>query len=145
MESEKRINFSLVSISEEEFKSTDSSTLSVKDLRVLYLIETEIHPSDEQVYVRSGVRYLNGETDVCKCIIGIRFTIEDFHTVISVDVENKTINFSTNLMPTFLSLTYGALRGALYERVKDTPLELYPLPLISMSELEKFNHFRVEE
>ena len=144
MESEKRVNFTLVSISEEEFQTAESNHLSAKDIRVLYLIETEIHQKDQQIYVRSGVRYLNGEADVCKCIIGIRFSIEEFHSVISIDEDNKIIKFSTNLMPTLLSITYGALRGALYERVKNTPMESFPLPLISMPQLEKFNHFRVE-
>lgn len=143
MEKENRISFSLVSIKEEKFELVEVADISASDLRVLYLIETEIHPNDEFVYVRAGIRYLREENKICECILGIHFAIEDFHSVISIDEGSKKINFTSNLIPTFLGLTYGALRGALFERVKDTPMEAFPLPLISMPELEKNNHFKV--
>ena len=143
MESEKRISFSLVSIKEEKFEAVSDLNTTWNGLSVQCLLETEIHPKEEIVYVRSGVRYLVEKSVVCECVLGLSFLIEDFHTVVTIDEECKRINFSSNLMPTFLSITYGALRGALYERVKGTPLELYPLPLLSMPELEKNNHFKV--
>ena len=143
MEKENRISFSLISIKEEKFELAEVNILSVNDLRVLYLIETEIHPDEAFVYVRAGIRYSKDEDKICECILGIRFAIENFHSVISIDEGSKRINFTSNLIPTFLGLTYGALRGALYERVKDTPMESFPLPLISMPELEKNNHFKV--
>lgn len=143
MEKENRVSFSLVSIKEEKFEIAEIAGISASDLRVLYLIETEIHPDDEFVYVRAGIRYSKADDKICECILGIRFAIEDFHSVISIDEGSKKINFTSNLIPTFLGLTYGALRGALFERVKGTSMESFPLPLISLPELEKNNHFKV--
>lgn len=143
MESEKRVSFSLRSIKEERFEAASDLNTVANNLVVQCLVETEIHPNDETIYVRSGVRYIVEKSIVCECMLGISFSIEGFHSVVSIDEECKRINFSSNLMPTFLSITYGALRGALYERTKGTPLESYPLPLLSMPELEKNNHFRV--
>ena len=143
MDAENKINFSLVSIKEEQFNVAENVAVSADDLRVLYLVETEIHPDAEYIYVRTGIRYLQQDDIICECIIGISFAIKDFHSVVAVDEENKKISFTSNVIPTFLSITYGALRGALYERVKNTPLESFPLPLISLPELENNNHFKV--
>ena len=143
MDAERKISFSLVSLQEEKFETKQVVVKKDSEIRVQYLIETEVHPDDEFVYVRSGVRYLFEDSIVCECILGIKFGIEEFQTVVSIDEANKRINFSSNIVPTFLNITYGALRGALYERVKNTSFELFPLPLISMPELEKNNHFKV--
>ena len=143
MEAENRISFSLVAIREESFKVKENVSPSMEELRVQYLIETEIHPDDEFIYVRTGIRYgVDGEV-ICECVLGIKFTIDSFASVVSIDEASKKINFTSNLMPTFLGITYGALRGALFEHVKGSPLEAFPLPLISMAELEKGNHFQV--
>lgn len=143
METEKRISFSLISIQEEKFEISDTGNSTIKEVNVQYLVETEVHPVNGMIYVRAGIRYRREESIICECILGIRFAIKDFDTVITIDEDSKKINFTSNLMPTFLSITYGALRGALFERVKNTPLESFPLPLISMSELEISNHYRV--
>lgn len=110
---------------------------------VQYLIESEARPESESIYVRTGIRYLVEKEVVCECILGVHFSIENFNSVVSIDEESKRINFSSNLMPTFWGITYGALRGALFENVKNTPMAPFPLPLISMEELEKMNHFKV--
>lgn len=143
METEKRISFSLISIQEEKFEISDTGNSTIKEVNVQYLVETEVHPVDGMIYVRTGIRYRREESIICECILGIRFAIKDFDTVVTIDEDSKKINFTSNVMPTFLSITYGALRGALYERVKNTPLESFPLPLMSMSELEINNHYRV--
>lgn len=143
MDAERKISFFLVSLQEEKFETKEVVVKKDSEIRVQYLVETEIHPDDEFVYVRTGVRYLLEDSIVCECILGIKFGIEEFQTVVSIDEANKRINFSSNIVPTFLNITYGALRGALYERVKNTSFELFPLPLISMPELEKNNHFKV--
>ncbi len=143
MEVERKISFSLVSIREEKFETREIVLDGDSTIGVQFLVETEIHPDAQFVYVRAGVRYKKEADIVCECVLGISFGIEEFHTVVSIDEASKRINFSSNIVPTFLSITYGALRGALFERVKNTSFELFPLPLISMPELEKINHFKV--
>lgn len=143
MEAEKKISFSLISLHEEKFELNEGGSITADELRMQYLVESEIHKEEEYIYVRTGIRYKNAETLICECILGVKFTIESFSSVVSIDESSKKINFTSNLMPTFLGITYGALRGALFERVKNTPLESFPLPLISMPELEQSNHYRV--
>lgn len=143
METANKISFSLVSIHEEMFEVSDIGSSTIKEVNVQYLVETEVHPVDGMIYVRTGIRYRKEESVICECILGVRFAIKDFDTVVTIDEDSKKINFTSNLMPTFLNITYGALRGALYERVKNSPLESFPLPLMSMSELEINNRYRV--
>lgn len=141
MAEERKITFSLQSIHEEKFEMMEKSP--IRELRVYHLMETEIHPQEEMIYVRSGIRYSNEEDVLCECVIGIQFGLEDFNSIIHIDEDSKRINFSSSFIPTFLNMTYGTLRGVLFEKVKDTYLSAYPLPPISMQELEKLNHFRI--
>ena len=143
MEPRNRINFSLVSMHEEKFEMAENIATPVESLRVQYLIETELRPGSETVYVRTGIRYELGADKICECILGIRYVIDDFDSVVSIDKDSKRINFTCDIMPTFWSITYGALRGVLFEKVKNTPLEAFPLPLLSMEELGKINQFLV--
>lgn len=141
MAEERKITFSLQSIHEEKFEMKEKAP--IQELRVYHLMETEIHPQEETLYVRSGIRYSNEEDILCECVIGIQFGLEDFNSVIHIDEDSKRINFSSSFIPTFLNMTYGTLRGVLFEKVKDTYLSSYPLPPISIPELEKLNHFRI--
>ena len=141
MAEERKITFSLQSIHEETFEMKVKS--SINELRVHHLMETELHPKEETLYVRSGIRYSDEEDVLCECVIGIQFGLEDFNSIIHIDEDSKRINFSSSFIPTFLNMTYGTLRGVLFEKVKDTYLSSYPLPPISMQELEKLNHFRI--
>ena len=141
MAEERKVTFSLQSIHEEKFEMMEKSP--IRELRVYHLMETEIHPQEETIYVRSGIRYSNEEDVLCECVIGIQYGLEDFNSLIHIDEDSKRINFSSSFIPTFLNMTYGTLRGVLFEKVKGTSLSSYPLPPISMQELEKMNHFRV--
>ena len=141
MAEEIKVTFSLQSIHEEKFEMKEKS--SIDELRVYHLMETELHPQEETLYVRSGIRYSDEEDVLCECVIGIQFGLEDFNSIIHIDEDSKRINFSSSFIPTFLNMTYGTLRGVLFEKVKDTYLSSYPLPPISMQELEKLNHFRI--
>ena len=142
METEKRVIFTLQSIQEEKFVKNDDA-VSPEVLQVQYLIETEVNPVNESIVARAGVRYTVEENIVCEMVLAIRFTIADYHSVVSIDESSKKITFTSNIVPTFLNITYGALRGALYEKVKGTQLESYPLPPMLVTDLEKFNHFKV--
>lgn len=141
MAEERKVTFSLQSIHEEKFEMMEKSP--IRELRVYHLMETEIHPQKETIYVRSGIRYSNEEDVLCECVIGIQYGLEDFNSIIHIDEDSKRINFSSSFIPTFLNMTYGTLRGVLFEKVKGTYLSSYPLPPISMQELERLNHFRV--
>jgi hypothetical protein len=142
MEAEKRVSFKLDSIQEEKFVNNDAP-VSAEALLVHYLIETEVRPVNEKVVVRTGVRYSVEGRIVCEMVLSIQFGIAEYHSLVSIDEGSKKISFTSNIVPTFLSMTYGTLRGALYERVKGTQWEAYPLPPMSLADLEKMNHFRV--
>lgn len=143
METRNRVSFSIESIREEKFELTKSIVTLTQPLRVMYLIETEINPNNESVYVRTGIRYKKEEDTICECILGIQFAVDNFSSVVTIDEESRRIHFNGDLMPTLWGITYGALRGALFEKVKNTFMEPFPLPLISAEELENMNRFKV--
>lgn len=146
MEQDIKIRFGLQRLEEQEFEI--ASTLGPVDagkLEVRYLIETEIIRSKEKVKVTTGVKYSAGEKPLCELVLSAVYGLEPFLEIVVIDEENKTVSFKKEIVPTLLNITFGTLRGVLFEKTKGTPLAEFPLPLIPMPELVKMNRFRVEK
>lgn len=145
MKTEKKTRFSIDSIEEEEFYISEQMPELSAQIVAQSLQETDISLHDEIIKVRSGIRYSIESKVVCSCIISIRFHLFDLDSWITIHKGQKSISITSDFMPTLLNITYGALRGALFERTKGTTMEKYPLPLLSMDELIKLNHFFITE
>lgn len=115
--------------------------LTEKTLSVEHLIKTIIKADREQVKVLVGVRYLKEFTELYKLELLLSYELKNMNEVIQIDKEEKKINFPKDLLFTFLSVAIGTLRGALYEKTKDTPLRDYPFPLIPSEQLIDSNTF----
>lgn len=147
MEQDIKVRFGIEALEEQkfEFSSSIPDTIDANALEVRYLIETEIIRSEEKIKVTTGVKYSLREMPLCELVIGAVFGMAPFSEIVVIDGAKKTISFSKEIVPTLLNITFGALRGVLFEKTKGTALEAYPLPLISMPDLVDMNRFRVEK
>lgn len=147
MNQDVKIQFGIDALEEQKYKISPSlpETIDATDLEVRYLVETEILSSIERIKVTTGVKYSVGESDYCELVISAIFGIAPFSDIIVIDEAKKTVSFSRDIVPTLLNITFGALRGALFEKIKDTVLASFPLPIISMPQLVEMNRFRVEK
>ena len=146
MEQDIRIRFGIKSLEEQKFELSSSipESLDGDKLEVRYLIETEILRSQEKVKVTTGVKYSMEDQSLCELIVSAVFGVEPFSDIIVIDDKKKTVSFTKEVIPTLLNITFGTLRGALFEKTKDSPLVVFPLPPISIPELVEMNRFRIE-
>ena len=147
MEQDFKARFGIEAIEEKKFEISSSfpETLDASAIEVRYLIETDILPNQERIKVTTGVKYSVGTLSACELIVCAFFGITPFADIVRLDESKKLVSFSKEIMPTFLNITFGALRGVLFDKTKGTVLEAFPLPLVSMSELIEMNRFRVEK
>lgn len=143
MDSDRRIEISLLSLKEESFSIVDDLPESISGITLQYLLETGIFTSANRIVLRAGVRYNSNDNRLCELVLRIQYSISELASIVSIDEDMKEIRFSCDIIPVLLNAAFGSLRGALYERVKGTIIESYPLPLISIPELEKINQFTI--
>ena len=72
------------------------------------------------------------------------FRIDNMTRFVIIDKNNNRLNFKADLIPTFLNVAIGGLRGVLYEKTKGSVLSKYPLPLVDMRDVMKWNTFHVD-
>lgn len=82
-----------------------------------------------------GIRYVVKEDVILECIYKFSFDVVDLAKYISYD-ENKTMSIKY-LMPHFLNVAVGTMRGILVVRTAGTVLSTLPLPMIDIDELGK--------
>ena len=150
MKTTKQANIGIVSVKEDSFTILPLDhgvyeQLKPESLQLQNIIETVITKHDELVRVVCGVRYIVGDSNLCEMISLVCFRIKPFAEVITINEGEKRLSFSQDILSTILNVSYGFLRGTLYERVKDTVLVEYPLPLIPVQELLQMNRFKVAE
>jgi hypothetical protein len=73
------------------------------------------------------------------------YSVLSLDAVMDVDKENKKLNMKVNIIPTLLGAAYSSLRGIVYARTLETPLEKYPIPMIDLNTLLSKNGISVIE
>ena len=132
----KELNFSLID-------ELDSFDINEDTLDVKYYTQTFINIPENRIVVEVGVKYNYEDCSLVNFELSVTFLIDDLDTIISIDHENKKLNTSFDFIPTFLNISIGTIRGALYEKLKDTILYIFPLPLLSNSSMVQNNNFHI--
>ena len=143
------ISYKLDKIEELSFNLNDDqallASLSTENLRVRYLIQTIINLDKHQIKIRFGLKYTKDLVDVVTFEQMYTFVMEDIHKVLEVNKDEHRLNFKVDIIPVFLSVAVGGLRGAMYEKTKHTHLAEFPMPLFNTKIIAKSNTFHVEK
>ena len=96
---------------------------------------SQIHPDvqNDTFVLIFGVRYeLEGEI-VLESVYRFFFEVKDLaQFIVFNDVQSITVN---HIMPHFLSVAVGTMRGILVAKTAGTPLGDFPLPIIDVNQL----------
>lgn len=129
------IQMRLQSISEVSY-NTDMSKISddVNPDNLKVGFTNRILPDIENniISVVFGVQYFYEDEKVLDCIYKFSFEVIDLSRYVIVDGDNITINY---LMPHFLSVIVGTMRGILVVRTAGTLFAKYPLPIFDVNML----------
>ena len=149
MEDPNNIKFRLVSIANEKTttipEGVDLSSISEESLQFQYKIGTVIKLAENTITVVPSIRYMFGGAVLFESCAEFVYSVLSLDAVMDVDKENKKLNMKVNIFPTLLGAAYSSLRGIVYARTLDTPLEKYPIPMIDLNTLLSKNGISVIE
>ena len=129
------IQMRLQSISEVAY-NTDMSKIcddvNPDDLQVGFANKILPDIENNVISIVFGVQYLYENEKVLDCIYKFSFEVIDLSRYVIIDGDNITLN---HLMPHFLNVIIGTMRGILVVRTAGTLFSKYPLPILDANAL----------
>lgn len=147
MSADKNISFSLRSIEEMLYNISliEQTHIDKDNLRVQFMTQTFLDIKNNLVKIKVGTKYNAQEISILNLELLFTFSIDNINNLVSVDKKDMLLNFKADLIPTFINIAIGGMRGVLYEKAKSTKLKEFPLPLVDIREVLKNNSFHLEE
>lgn len=132
------VQMRLLSVSEVSFQmypdAIEQGTPS-EDVKIGFSNSIEVQSGQDTIAILFGVRYLGGEKIVLESIYRFSFEVHNLGDFITVN-KDDTITVR-HLMPHFLSVAVGTMRGILVAKTAGTPLASYPIPMVDPNQLNK--------
>jgi len=95
--------------------------------------KVEPNLAEGQISIVFGVRYVFGEDVILDSIYRFTFAVIDIDHFVTINNDGSiTIK---HLMPHFLSVAVGTMRGILVVKTAGSALSQYPLPMIDVNQL----------
>ena len=143
MDNQKSYQIKLLTVSEnrvlDRLGGTDYEGLSEENLIFQFKLGTELQMKERIVVLKAAVKYVFEGKEMLQVEDALRFEVEGLEEIVTINKDTDTLVFSVDILPTFISVAFGALRGMVYKETKGTVLESYPLPLIPMESLKERN------
>lgn len=149
MEGQQNVRFGLRGIKEESFSLANDQiidgNINVANLQYKYSTVTEISPKEDKILIRASLSYFSSEVHYFALVITMEYFVENLRGVVSYNLDSRQVSFNPNLIPTFLNITCGTVRGILAEKVKGKTISQFPLPLLPLAALEKNNNITIKD
>lgn len=148
MDKNSNIRFRLTEIrgdrSESFLDGKDFSVLNGDNLVFQYKVISTIIREKKEIVVTPNIRFRYKDNVLFQSCAEFVYKIDDFDDAVSINSEEGTIEVRNDLFTTMVSAAYSSLRGIVYTQLKDTPLSIYPLPLIDVRTLTEKNSITIE-
>ena len=143
MDNQKSYQIKLLTVSEnrvlDRLGGTDYEGLTEENLIFQFKLGTELQMKERIVVLKAAVKYVFEGKEMLQVEDALSFEVEGLEEIVTINKSDDTLVFSVDILPTFISVAFGALRGMVYKETKGTVLESYPLPLIPMESLKERN------
>lgn len=130
------IQMRLLSVNEVRFMMSPdriSDNLDPSELQMCFSNQIEPDVNNDTISIVFGIRYLLKDDIVLESIYRYSFSVIDLAKYIKVNGDN-TLTIS-HIMPHFLSVAVGTMRGILIVKTAGTNFSKYPLPIIDINAL----------
>ncbi len=149
MDNSTNVKFRLISISNEVFTPLpddfDTSLITEESLQFQFKIGTVIKINDNIISIIPSIRYCIDNSPICEARAEFNYSVLSLDTIMDVDKEEKKLNMKVNIFPSLVGAAYSSLRGIVYARTLNSPLEKYPIPMIDINTLLSKNGISVLE
>lgn len=104
-----------------------------KNLRFYFSHAIVPRPEEKTLAIKLDVTLAYGEDQIQLAYnaIAVTFNLNSINDVVSFNSNGYVETRNPEIIDNLLQTVVGTLRGTLYKNLKGTPLEPYPLPLIS--------------
>ena len=148
MDNTQKFRIGLRSIQEISYHCADDNVLSsgidIDKLQYKYYTETVISPQENSISVKAILHYFSSENDYAKLEVLLNFFADRLNEIISYNKDTREISLNPDIIPTFLNITCGTVRGIFAEKTKGNNLSNYPVPLINPAALTSNNRIVIK-
>lgn len=130
------IQMKLLSIGEVRFMMSPEMIKDNTDQEAIQIgFSNKVEPNlaEGQISIVFGVRYLFGDDIILESTYRFSFAVMDIDHFVTINKDGSVTIM--HLMPHFLSVAVGTMRGILVVKTAGTSLSQYPLPLIDVNQL----------
>ena len=138
MEEESRIQMRLLSVDEVSFMMTSDAideNVDPNTIQVGFSNGVEPDVANNKFSLVFGVRYVVNGIVLLESVYRFNFAVVALKQYITFN-DDQSITI-TQLMPHFLSVAVGTMRGILVVKTAGTSLAKYPLPIIDINKLNE--------
>lgn len=139
MEEQIQISFKLDTIKDEinhiNISEATQKDLCPETLRFQFKVNVELNLTDETITVIPMVRYKCKEKEILNSESTFVYNVPGLKANTSFSSETGEIKQKADIIPTLVSASFSSLRGIIYSATKGTPIQGYPVPLVSMDNL----------
>lgn len=135
MSTTENIQMRLQSVNEVSFSmdlSNIDENLNPDDLQIGFANQIIPDIENNTISIIFGIQYVYEANKVLDCIYKFSFEVMDLNKFVTIDGDNITISY---IMPHFLSVIIGTMRGILVVRTAGTLFAKYPLPMFDVNVL----------
>lgn len=147
-ESTNQLRLGLNKIEEKSCNFADAVVLEkeipVNTLQYCYCTNSEINIASDSIIISASIKYFSSSVTYVDFTVALSFYVENLEQIVVYKEDSKEISFRSDILPSFLNITCGTVRGMLAEKVKNNSLSKYPVPLLSLEILMKNNHIIVK-
>ena len=136
MEENWTVDISLVACKESSFDAHLDSNMEIDVNYIYFGYEFEINKTGvDSIRIDFAGRYSSGRDEtLIRLVTSVEFQILNMEKLL-LFTKNGSIKDPTHIIAPLLVVSYGAMRGMMATKTAGTPLEKFPVPLLSQSEL----------
>ena len=138
MADENNIQMKLLSVDEVRFMMTSDAIKENTDpdsIQIGFSNGVEPNIENDKFFMIFGIRYVINDSVILESVYRFSFAVVNLAQFITIN-EDKSITI-THLMPHFLSVAVGTMRGILVVKTAGTAFARYPLPIIDVNKLNE--------
>lgn len=138
MKEKENVRLTLESVTESNFRMSPNlfDETAGKDMRLGFSNIVDIDVANNSVKLTFGVIYSQHKNTIVECVYDFIFSVSNLQSFIEHDSKGSMV--LNGIMPHFLSVAVGTMRGILVAKTAGTIISRFPIPIINVNQLNEW-------